>query len=179
MPDTVPVVLVVDIDPETHLATDGALPETECVLVTARSAEMGLKMATRRPPSVLVVDGKIGGLTYLTEKLRRLSPHLHVILLVGADQPADAPAPRISSPTSLLRKPFDVMRFRSTVRTVMRLSAMSAGVKLMHGAGHRAPLGPAPTSHGSGIQPAIGHGTTERGSEPPPHVSSVSKLGHK
>ena len=178
MPDTVPVVLVVDIDPETHLATDGALSEAECVLVNVRSAEMGLKMATRRPPSVLVVDGKIGGLTYLTEKLRRLSPHLHVVILVSSDQPADAHAPRISSPTSLLRKPFDVVRFRSTVRTVLRLSAMSAGVKLMHGAGHRAPLGP-PAGYASGVQPAVGHLSPERGSEPPPHAMPVPKLGHK
>src|SRR4051812_20532024 len=78
VPDTVPVVLVVDIDPETHLATDGALPEAECVLVGARSAEMALKLAERRPPSVLVVDGKIGGLSYLAERLRRVTPHLHV-----------------------------------------------------------------------------------------------------
>jgi DNA-binding NtrC family response regulator len=152
LPDQVPVVLVVDLDPETHLATEGALSETECATLGARTAEMALKHAARRPPSVLVVDAKIGGLAFLTERLRRLSPHLHVVLLVGADHHSDAPlpgtahpAPRHQGPTTVLRKPVDRGRYRSTVRTVLRLTAMSEGVHRMRDAGERASETPSPS----------------------------------
>jgi len=131
----VPVVLVVDVDPETHLVTERSLPETECIHVGARSVEMALKLAERRPPSVLVVDGKIGGLTFLAERLRRLSPHLHLLVLVAHDHTVDPAAPRPPGGTSLLRKPIEAMRYRNTLRTVLRLAAMAAGVKRMHGAG--------------------------------------------
>jgi len=129
--DAAPVVLVVDADPATHLASEGALPETECMVMGARTAEMALKMAERRPPAVLVVDARLGGITYLTERLRRLSAHLHIVHLVASDHVVD-PSQRQPGGISLLRKPFEAARFRSTLRTVLRLSAMSAGVKRMH-----------------------------------------------
>lgn len=146
VPDTVPVpvVLVVDVDLETHLVTERSLPETECIHVGARSAEMALKLAERRPPSVLVVDGKIGGLMYLAERLRRLSPHLHLLVLVAPDHKIDPAAPRQPGGTSLLRKPIEAVRYRNTLRTVLRLAAMAAGVKRMHGAGSSRGLDPEP-----------------------------------
>jgi DNA-binding response OmpR family regulator len=128
------VVLIVDVDPETHLVTEGALTEGECTFIGARSAEMGLKLAERRPPSVLVVDAKLSGFGYLTERLRRISPHIHLVLLVAPDHPVETASARLGGVGSLLRKPLDVVRFRSTLRTVLRLSAMSAGVKRMRGA---------------------------------------------
>lgn len=129
MPDTIPAVLVVDFDPDTHMMLDGALPEAECAIISTRSAEMALKMAERRPPAVLVVDAKLSGLSYLTERLRRLSPHIHHVLLVGVDQQIDASRP---GGGSVLRKPLDVSRVRSALRSALRLSAMTAGVKRMH-----------------------------------------------
>lgn len=135
MPDNAPVVLIVDLDPETHLITDSALSDAECTFISARTAEMGLKLAERRPPSVLVVDAKLGGFGYLTERLRRLSPHIHLVLLVAPDDSLETASARLGGVGSLLRKPLDVVRFRSTLRTVLRLSAMSAGVKRMRGAG--------------------------------------------
>jgi DNA-binding response OmpR family regulator len=134
------VVLIVDVDPETHLVAEGALPETECVIVGSRSAEMGLKFAERWPPSVLVVDANLGGLGYLTERLRRHSPHLHVVLLLAHDQAIDTALPRQAAGGTVLRKPVDAARLRGTLRTVLRLSKMSAGVKRMHG------VGPAPAA---------------------------------
>ena len=150
MPENVPVVLIVDADPETHLVADGALPESECAIIGARSAEMGLKLAERRPPSVLVVDAKLGALGYLTERLRRISPHIHIVMLVPPDQATQAAAARLGGVGSMLRKPIEVTRLRSTVRTVLRLSAMSAGIKRMRGAsGHEAedPARPTPLPH--------------------------------
>jgi CheY-like chemotaxis protein len=138
----VPVVLVVDIDPDTHTLTEGALPETECALVSARSSEIALKMAERRPPAVLVIGDRVSGAVYLTERLRRLAPHLHVVVLTSPDPPqepglfshADANAGRTrATAASMLRKPVDPSRFRTTLRTALRLSAMAAGVKRMHG----------------------------------------------
>jgi DNA-binding response OmpR family regulator len=95
---------------------------------------MGLKLAERRPPSVLIVDAKLGGFGYLTERLRRISPHIHLVLLVAPDDPVEAASARLGGAGSMLRKPLDTVRFRSTLRTVLRLSAMSAGVKRMRGA---------------------------------------------
>lgn len=143
MTSTVPVVLIVDIDPDTHTLSDGALPETECVLVNARSSEIALKMAERRPPAVLVIGDRVAGVSYLTDRLRRLSPHLHVVLLATQDPPQEgglfshgessAARLRTTAAASTLRKPVDPARFRSTLRTALRLSAMAAGVKRMHG----------------------------------------------
>lgn len=145
MSDNVPVVLVVDLDPDTHAVAEGALPENECALVSARSPEIALKMAERRPPSVLVIGDRIQGLAYLSERLRRLTPHLHVLLLTSQDQPQEpnpfsAPDPaaarasqRAAGVGSVLRKPVDVGRFRSTLRTALRLAAMAAGVNRMRG----------------------------------------------
>lgn len=144
MSETVPVVLIVDVDPDTHSVTDGSMPETECALMSARTTEVALKMAERRPPTVLVVGDRMGGISYLSERLRRLTPHLHVILLASQELPHDTlftpPDPasarqplRAGGATSLIRKPFDSARFRSTLRTVLRLAAMAAGVKRMHG----------------------------------------------
>lgn len=166
MSDDVPVVLVVDIDPDTHLASEGALPEAECVVMGARTAEMALKMAERRPPAVLVVDARLGGIGYLTERLKRLSPHLHIVHLVAPDHVVD-PSQKQPGGASLLRKPFEAARFRSTLRTVLRLSAMSAGVKRMHdgssGARRGSWLGEVPPA----ARPAEGEGRAAMPPRPP------------
>jgi len=131
----VPVVLVVDVDPDTHNLTEGAFGDAECVLLATRSADMALKLAERRPPTVLVVGEKIGGLAYLGERLRRLTPHLHIILLASAERAMDAVSHPQAGVGTVLTKPVDALRFRTAVRTVLRLSAMSAGVDRMHRAG--------------------------------------------
>lgn len=141
MPDNIPIVLVVDIDPDTHIVSDGVLPDTECELVSARSADIALKLAERKPPSVLVISDRIAGIAYVCERIRRISPHLHIVLLTAQEQAPEALPHRGSGFGSTLRKPLDKARLRSTLRTVLRLSAMSAGVSRMHGAGGSEPGG--------------------------------------
>jgi DNA-binding response OmpR family regulator len=131
-PAPVPVILIVDVDPDTHTLAEGTFAENECVVLTSRSAEMALKLAERRPPAVLVVGDRIAGLAYLGERLRRLTPHLHIVLLTSADKAMDAVSHRQAGVGTVLARPVDSVRFRATVRTVLRLSAMSAGVKRMH-----------------------------------------------
>lgn len=148
-PVPVPVVLIVDVDPDTHALAEGAFAESECVVVGSRSADMALKLAERRPPAVLVVGDRIGGIAYLGERLRRLSPHLHIILLTSVDRAMDAVSHRQAGVGTVLARPVDARRFRATVRTVLRLSAMSAGVKRMHRAESSPSLPAAPLPRGN------------------------------
>ena len=133
--ETIPFVLVVDTDPATHLIADQALPIGEFPHFSARSVEIALKMAERRPPSVLVVDENVAGFGHLVDKLRALAPHLRVLVLVGHAPTTDISA-RLARLGTVLHKPLEAARFRSMVRTVARLSAMTAGVAQMHVADH-------------------------------------------
>lgn len=142
VPENLPFVLVVDTDPATHLVADKALPADEFPHFTARSTETALKMAERCIPSVLVVDESLTGLGHLVDKLRVLAPHLRVLVLVDGAQTTERSA-RLARLGSVLHKPLEAARFRTMVRTVARLSAMTAGVAQMHVADHS----PAPPRH--------------------------------
>ncbi|MFT3766926.1 MAG: hypothetical protein QM820_15620 [Minicystis sp.] len=104
------------------------------------------------------------------------------MLLIASDHASDLASPRPTSATTLLLKPLETVRLRSTLRTALRLSAMSAGVKRMHGAGGPAPIGgrlATFTGHEPAHHAAAGQASDGRGSEPPAHVTPVPRLGHK
>ena len=137
VPENLPFVLVIDFDPATHLIADQALLPGEFPHFSARAAETALKMAERRPPSVLVVDEGVAGLGHVVEKLRALAPHLRVIVLLN-QAPSSEISARLARLGSVLHKPLEAGRLRTMVRTVARLSAMTAGVAQMHVADHTA-----------------------------------------
>ena len=99
-------------------------------------------MAERRAPSVLVVDEDATGIFHFVERVRALAPHLRVLVLV-TQAPSVEISARLGRLGSVMHKPLEVSRFRTMVRTVARLAAMTAGVEQMHVADHS----PAPPRH--------------------------------
>jgi DNA-binding response OmpR family regulator len=136
-PESLPFVLVIDLDPATHLIAEKALLPGEFPHFSARTTETALKMAERRAPSVLIVDEGVAGLGHVVDRLRTLAPHLRVIVLLNQAPSLEISA-RLARLGSVLHKPLEAGRLRSMVRTVARLAAMTAGVAQMHVADHTA-----------------------------------------
>jgi DNA-binding response OmpR family regulator len=127
--DPMPTVLVVDAEPATHELVFAALAD-ECTVMGARSRALGLTIAARRPPDVLILSDALADLGGFVTELRALHRNARFVFLVAPGRP-HAEVSVLAPLGAIVARPVDVERLCGAVRSAVRLGAMSAGVQRM------------------------------------------------
>lgn len=125
MDEQPPAVLLLDPEPTEELSAALA----EFALLAARTVELALRLAARRPPAVAVIDAQIGTHTpeeILTE-LRAINPGMRAVFLSTRQDPQESG--RLTGLGALIPRPVDPERLQQAVRNAVRLHGMSAGVE--------------------------------------------------
>ncbi len=121
------VVLLVDPDPGVHALVSAALP-ADCAFLGARTRDIALRIAAKRPPSLAIVSDGIADTTpaVLVTALLGLSPAMRAMVLTESRQ-ADKTA-RLLELGTVHTKPLDPARFRDAVKNALRFCRMFASV---------------------------------------------------
>jgi DNA-binding NtrC family response regulator len=121
------VVLLADPDPKVHAMVSAALPE-DCAFLGARTREIAIRIASKRPPSLCIVSDTMPDTTpqALVNTLLALSPAMRAMVLTESRQ-ADKTAPLLELGT-VHTKPLDPARFRDSVKNALRFCRMFASV---------------------------------------------------
>ena len=141
-------VLLIDPDTADHDVVASAIGG-EFAFLGAKSIELGVRLAARRPPGVAVIDVSAlkGPLEDITAELRAGSASLRFIFL-------SAPGVDTSGLTSfgaVLPKPIDPERLLQAVRHAVKLQGMSAGVERL-----KTRTGQFATTPRPGTEPGLG-----------------------
>jgi CheY-like chemotaxis protein len=121
----VPVILVVEDDPETRQAVGEYLtvlfPEVRVVMT--ESGETGLQLALRTRPTVVLLDLRlqgIGGFEF-ADRLRADPPNASVpiVALTGDMRPATLQRAEAAGFAAFLRKPADLDRLETVLRPLL------------------------------------------------------------
>jgi DNA-binding response OmpR family regulator len=128
--DLPPLILLVDAETSIHELATSALGNEGAVL-GARTAALATKIASKRPPAIVVVDDNVADASpeSLIAELRANAPHLRAIVLTSSREPEHTA--RLTALGPVLVKPLDLDRLRATVRSLLRLRNMAAGVERM------------------------------------------------
>ena len=139
-------------------------------LHVANSVDLAVRIASRRPLVVAVLDATMAG-AVPGETVMKLKAFHHALRIVFLADPGVVVDRRHSQLGLVLRKPFTAERFGDTVRSALRLQSMSAGVQRMrHSSGTYASVHmsePAP-----GGLPSLGPSTPPGGLLPVPSPST-------
>ena len=165
-----PAVLFLERDPTVIEMAQRCLVE-EVELHVVNSVDLALRVATRRPIAVAVLEAAMAGAmpSELVGKLRTQCPGLRVVFLADPGYDLDR---RYAQLGSQLRKPLNDERLLETVMSALRLRSMSANVELMRSSSGtyrplRAPPPSAPFSApigaARGAPPARGSGAGSAG----------------
>ena len=121
------VVLLVDPDPDGPRARLGGPPE-DCAFLGARTRDIALRIAAKRPPSLAIVSDGMTDATpeALITALLGLSPAMRAMVLTESRQ-ADKTA-RLLELGTVHTKPLDPGRFRDAVKNALRFCRMFASV---------------------------------------------------
>jgi len=189
-----PAVLLLERDATLIDVAQRCLPD-EIELHVAKTLEMALRVAARRPLAVVILDMPLTGAApaETVAKLRAHQPALRVIFL--AERTADVDR-RHTQLGFVLRKPVTSERLADAVRAALRLQGMSTGVERMRSSSgtfravhlpetpargtpvstlspppsDRIPIDEAPADRESGERPR-----TATPAEPPPHPATPSE----
>jgi hypothetical protein len=121
------VVLTVDPDLSTHVAVKRALPGS-CAFLGAKTAELALRLAARRPPSLAIISDLLPppGYADLIAKLRVIEPAMRVMMISASRAPSQTgPLVKLGP---LIAKPFVEGRLADAISGVLKLCKMSASV---------------------------------------------------
>jgi DNA-binding response OmpR family regulator len=124
---------VVDPDPATHDLVLGALGE-ECAVFGARSRSLGITVASRRHPDVVIIDDGIADLEALVSELGAAHANVRFVFLVATGRPREETS-ALTALGSVVARPVDPERLTAVVRSVVRLRAMTVGVQRMRTTG--------------------------------------------
>jgi DNA-binding NtrC family response regulator len=121
------VVLLADPDPNVHALVSAALPE-DCAFLGARTRDIALRVATKRPPSLCIVSDAMPDTTpaALVASLLALSPAMRAMVLTESRQ-AEKTA-RLLELGTVHTKPLDAARFHDAVKNALRFCRMFASV---------------------------------------------------
>jgi DNA-binding response OmpR family regulator len=121
------VVLVVDSDVSVHPTVKKALPDS-CAFLGARTAELALRLASKRTPSLALLSDELPSPGYadLVAKLREISPSMRVMMLSASREPAETS--RLVKLGPLIAKPIVPGRLVDAIASVLKLCKMSASV---------------------------------------------------
>lgn len=115
--DTLPVVLIVDDDPQLRGVVSIILGSSDRELVIAENVEEGMAVVRRRPIAAIVADYQMpgkGGLDFLAE-LREAGYTMPFILMSGDSHAKADAAARGNAPTAVLTKPVSPIELRRLV----------------------------------------------------------------
>lgn len=124
-----PAVLLLERNASVIEVAQRCLPD-EVELHVAKTVEMGLRIAARRAPAVVVLDTSMAGASPAdtVSRLRAHHPSLRVVFLV---EPAVDVDRRYTQLGFVLRKPLTAERLTDAIRTALRLQGMTVGVERM------------------------------------------------
>jgi two-component system cell cycle response regulator DivK len=115
-----PRVLVVDDDPLGRELVTELLEKEGCQVLTAASAEIGLRLAAAERPALILMDLRLPGITG-EEAIRKLKADaatagVPVVAVTAAAMLGNDEEARDAGCDAYLTKPFDVKVFRDTLR---------------------------------------------------------------
>ena len=131
MPETeLPLILLVDADAHAADAAAAALVR-EGEVVIARNAAQAVRVASKRPPAVVLLDDELPDATpqVLLADLRAAVPKLRAAVFTRSRDPKHTS--KLSQVGHLVRKPIDAGALRTAVKALLRLHNMAAGVARM------------------------------------------------
>jgi CheY-like chemotaxis protein len=116
-----PVILIVDDDPEICVLLSQVLGDAGYTVETAPDSLTALKMIAASPPDLLITDVLMPGLTgwSLFARVRRLSPRLPIIVISGTDMGVPRQETSLAEHAVFLRKPFDLDQLLAIVERLL------------------------------------------------------------
>ncbi|MDD2710282.1 MAG: sigma-54 dependent transcriptional regulator [Verrucomicrobiae bacterium] len=119
-----PCILIIDDEEDLHYSFERNFRSLDCDLSFASSAEEGLKIISRAPPAVVVMDIRMGGLNGLEalKRIRRNHPHLPVIMMTAYGTTRTAIDAMKEGAFDYVIKPFDVQTMRSLLLSALKAS---------------------------------------------------------
>jgi DNA-binding response OmpR family regulator len=161
-------VLLIDADPELHTELAHAV-HGEFSFYGAKTVELGLRIASRRPPAVVVVDAHAPGprIEEVVAALRAVSHGVRLIFVTSHDDPDERA--RLMTLGPVLPKPFEIDRLKHLVKNAVRLRGMSDDVERLRSRTGQFSLPPPSTrSPPSSSRRATPPPSSQGGSEPTP-----------
>lgn len=131
MDDDIHQVLLIEPDAAAQDEMTGVLEGGDFVVLGASSVKAGLDLASKREPSVAVID--VSALTGSAEQtvaaLRAASPGLRAVFLSARHDPEETR--KLAGLGVVLLKPVAGERLLQAIRNALRFQGMSAGVELL------------------------------------------------
>lgn len=117
-------VLVMDDEKDIHYSFQRNFQKLGWHLQFASSAEEGLKMIARRPPSVVVMDVRMAGISGLDAlaRIRQSHTHLPVVMMTAHGTTKTAIEAMKCGAFDYLIKPFEVERMQQTVAAALKVA---------------------------------------------------------
>ena len=127
------VALVVDPDPEVTGILSGVLNSEEWNIVYAGDNRAVLKLAEARPFDLIITGAKTSGTedVDLLRKIRRVRPHIRLIILTDQSTPADVLTAMRQRAFSYFSKPFSKSSLADMVRMATREPVWDDGIELV------------------------------------------------
>ncbi len=127
------VALVVDPDPEVTGILHGVLNSEEWSIVYAKDNRAVLKLAEARPFDIIITGARTTGTedVDLLRKIRRVRPHVRLIILTDQSTPLDVLAAIRQRAFSYFSKPFSQASLAEMVRIATREPAWDDGIELV------------------------------------------------
>jgi len=131
--DPVKSVLVVDPDPQVMGILRGALKADEWMVVHAEDNQAVLKLIEKSPIHVIVTGAKTTGKEdlELLRKIRRVRPHVRLIILTDESTPTDVIASMRERAFSYFSKPFSAESLAEMVRIAILDPAWDDGIEVV------------------------------------------------
>jgi two-component system KDP operon response regulator KdpE len=130
MADPLPIVLLIEDEPQMRRFLRAALDERQFQLVEAATAREGLAQATSRNPDIILLDLGLpdGDGLDLTRRIREWSTR-PIIVLSARGMEVDKVAALDAGADDYLTKPFGVDELLARMRVALRHAALAAGGK--------------------------------------------------
>jgi DNA-binding NtrC family response regulator len=121
------VVLLADADPDVHRLVAAALPEG-CAFLGARTKDLALRLARKRPPSLCIVCDDMPDTTpeALVSELQALSPPMRAMVLTSSRDGAQTA--RLRGIGTVHSKPLELDRLRDAITNALRFCKMFESV---------------------------------------------------
>lgn len=125
--------LIVDADPQVTAALDSVFESEDWAVVHAADNREALKLAEARPFDLIVTGTKSSGKDDidLLRKIRRVRPHVRLIILTDESTPADVIAAMRERAFSYFTKPFSASSLAEIVRSAATEPFWDDGIELL------------------------------------------------
>ena len=125
--------LIVDADPQVNRALDRVLDSKEWMIVHARDNRSVLKLVEARPFDLIITSAESSGKEDidLLRSIRRVRPHVRLIILTDESTPADVITAMRERAFSYFSKPFSTAAFSDIVRSATSEPLWDDGIELV------------------------------------------------